>query len=576
MRRFIPVVLVMSLSACKGVGKDPVPPAPTAGREEPAPPGPAPEPAPEVAPPKPKPVLEPPRLAVAFEGRCRGLAASVLDDQVLVHLAVNSDWSEPPRIFRLDAQGQPAEELPRPPEHTLDPQISLSNVFSFTGRWPDQVYASVSVGSRGDYDTGFIRFDGKAWSGVHPLGPDDRVTGVLKWHDRSIVAIACDGECVAPKLPVIRGAPKGPRTDRLREALAACESVSLVDVAAIETGDLVAVAHCQYGDGGVYAARWKPDELAGDVKRLLPPGRPTRTFRVAHDGRETFWIGLGGDGKDALFRSTPGKWDEVETPAGKALADIAVDAGGSAWLLRTDGLWRREGEKWIAEQVSVGQMRRLLGVEQGTPWVLGEALARGVAGGPWHRVEVPAPAFFPDRRLSIGDAEVDRAGDVWLDANFTVIRKDKNAVGREYQSIVTSRPVTRPLRCGEVAMSQLKSMFVPWPTGADASCKRPLVLLQRQEQWKPGNTYPSYGKALRGATDVGAPRFAELEIGGERLLGAFVDDMTAAKGLIARARKAHRWKFPETVCGDEEVLTRAGVKIHRELAVELATGQLHE
>ena len=81
---------------------------------------------------------------------------------------------------------------------------------------------------------------------------------------------------------------------------------------------------------------------------------------------------------------------------------------------------------------------------------------------------------------------------------------------------------------------------------------------------------------MRGASDVGAPRFVELEIGGKLVLGAIVDNEASAKGLVARARKAQRWQFPETVCGDPPALARADVKIVRELAVDLTTGKLSE
>jgi hypothetical protein len=585
MRRAEIVLSFIFVGACTGVADAPDPrvpvdaPAPQAQAAAPTPA--AAEPA-AVAPVVPAATpATPPRLAVAFEGRCNDLGTSVIDDQVLVHHVSRrdrvGDYDLHLTLVRLDAQGSPAETLPEPPPYTARDNVSLSGVDRLYGRWPDQLYAAISVGTRGDWDTGFIRFDGKVWSGVHPFGPDDRVTGVVPWHQRSIVAVACGGECNTMKLPVIRGAPKGPSVDKLRAALAGCEEHTLVEVAAIESGDLVAVGRCDgSGDAGLVAARWKPDDLVGEVKRLAAPGFELTRTRIAHDGRQDFWIAVAGGAREVLVHSAPGRWDEVEGPPGKGFADLAVDPRGAAWFLRPDGLWRRDGEKWVAEAVGIKSMFDLLGVEQDTPWVRGDAVARGSAGGAWQRVEVPPSLFFPDRRLEVTDAEVDRAGDIWLDAQFTVIRKDKVAVGRYYRSVVTSRPVVRPLRCGEVLLDPLPAAFAPWPPGFDASCQRPLVLLQGQDKWKPGNTYPSYGKALRHASDVGAPRFVELEIGGKLMLGAIVDGETSAKALITRARKAQRWQFPETVCGDPAALARADVKIVRELAADLAAGKLSE
>jgi len=38
------------------------------------------------------------------------------------------------------------------------------------------------------------------------------------------------------------------------------------------------------------------------------------------------------------------------------------------------------------------------------------------------------------------------------------------------------------------------------------------------------------------------------------------------EALLAKARKLRPYKFPEVVCGDQQVLDAAEVKIHRELA----------
>ncbi len=586
MRPSSSVLLFMSLSSCTSVTDAPAAPPPVSPQEPAtATPAPTPTPAEPIAatPVAAMPVAGPPHLAVAFEGRCGGLAASVLDDQVFVHhvsellLPPGSDriYADHVLLARLDANGQPTETLPEPPPNAVDPKIELSGLFGLAGRWPDQMYAAVSIGTRGDYDTGYIRFDGKTWAGVHPLGPEDHVTGILPWHDRSIVAVATVGERKVDRLPVIRGAPKGPRTDKLSAAMPSCERVTMVDIAAAPTGDLVALARCDYTtDLGLYAARWRPDDLAGEIKRLAPPGDGVGRSYIAHNGQQDFWIAF--ETTKLLMHSTPGRWDPVEAPPGEGLAGLAVDPRGAVWFLRPGGLWRRDGDKWLAEDVQVAAMQDLLGVENDTPWVRGTTFARRSADGSWQRAELPTSAFFPERRLTAMSAEVDRAGDLWIDADFTVIRKVKNAVGRNYHSVVTSRPVPRPLRCGEVLLEALPTMFAPWPVGADATCQRPLVLLQRQKRWKPGNTYPAYAKAMRKATDIGAPRFVELEIGGTLVLGAIVDSLPAAKALTARARKAQRWQFPETVCGDPAALARADGKIVRELALDLAAGTLSE
>jgi len=185
------------------------------------------------------------------------------------------------------------------------------------------------------------------------------------------------------------------------------------------------------------------------------------------------------------------------TPAASGISSVHPGARGEGVQVATrgpcasrcaGGLWRRDGDKWVAEQVGLESMYDLLGLEQDTPWVLGQAVARGTASGPWQPVDVPSSLFFPDRRPAVTGADVDRAGDIWLDAEFTVVRRDKGAAGRYYRSVVTSRPVVKPLR----------------------------------------------------------------------------------------ARKAQRWQFPETVCGDPAALASADFKIVRELAVDLTSGKLSE
>lgn len=598
MRPYSPVLLFMSLSSCTDVADAPAE-SPPVDVLQPSIPRPEPTPTPPVEPvaatpvaAKPvaeAPVVGPPRLSVAFEGRCSGLAASVLDEQVFAHHVTREDlprgsdfdYQEHIALVRLDANGQPVETLPEPAPHTADAIVALSGLDALVGRWPDQVYAAVGIGSRGDYHTGYIRFDGKAWTGVHPLGPSSYALGIIPWHERSIVAVTYGGEPDVLRLPVVRGAAKGPRTDKLSAALVSCGGARLVDVAAVPTGDLVALARCDdYTDGSVFGARWRPDDLAGEIERLTDPAFGFQRGFIAHDGKQDFWLALVGT-SNVLIHNTPGRWDPVELPPGKGFADLAVDPGGAVWYLQPGGLWRREADRWVAEEVPLEGMRELLGVEQGTPWVRGTTVARGAAGGPWHRVELPSSVFFPGRRLEIDSAEVagaevDRAGDIWLDTNFTVVRKERTELGRYYGSVVTSRPVVRPLRCGQVLLAPMRAVFSPWPVGADASCQHPLVLLQPQTQWKPGNTYTTYARAMRGATDIGAPRFVELDLSGTLVFGAIVDSDPAAKALVARARKADRWQFPETVCGDPAALADADAKIVRELTLDLAVGTLSE
>ena len=99
-------------------------------------------------------------------------------------------------------------------------------------------------------------------------------------------------------------------------------------------------------------------------------------------------------------------------------------------------------------------------------------------------------------------------------------------------------------------------------------------LLIHRTKWDDAETYPKLRKAIAkpGKVDLGQPRLAEVEVGGEKFLGAFVQTDEAAQWLVGKAMKLRPYKFPEVVCGDANVLDSAGVVVHREIALDPAAG----
>ena len=519
----------------------------------------------------------PTRLHVAFEGRCGGLGSSIIGDQMFVHYREVYPNARTV-IARLGPDARPAERV-QPPRNDLE--YDLTAIEGMAGRWPNQLYARIGTGERGGYTNSYIRFEGTAWTHVEPFARGDAVLQLYPWHSGSILAVGA-GEDSATRLAVIRGAPKAPKQDAVRAALGGCVA-RMRDVAVLESGPLVGLWSCFENDTGLVAARFTPDDLKGTIHALLGPTE-SAAGHLAHDGKDTVYVAVdpvGKSGAGRLFVSTAAAWVEQPAPPSGGIRDLDVHPDGALWLLQDSAVTRRSGDAWVPEDPGLAQIIRLVGVDRGRPWAYGTdagdaktKIARRADDGRWERIELPHSALFPDQALEPWTFGVDAGGDLWIDASYSMKRRSDKSPKYRFNAVLTSRPVTAPMRCGETLGKPMTAEFADFPTGVDARCKTRLVLLQREVAWKDGETYAKLRKALRGASDVGAAQFSELEVGGDNFVAALVDTDAAAQSLLVRARKVRSYAFPEVLCGDPAILERAGVRVRRPLPIDLASGEL--
>lgn len=522
----------------------------------------------------PEPVVGPPPTAlhVAVEGRCRNMGVSLVGDDVLVHY-------EGGEIVRLEPDGRPAERVavtlasqdpPTPWVQTL-PQIE-----QLGGHYPDALFAEVMESGREGILGGY-RHTPNGWVEVRPFKDSENgVDQLFSWYDRSLLALGTvsDG---APRFAVVRGKPKGPRFDRAT-AKAGCTIAQVVDVRVREQGDVVATWTCE--GKHVFVTHWRRDDLAGNTHDLGVAGngwgRRTDGSTIAFDGKDGFYVVAE---STKLWHGHDDAWTEIALPNGADVRTIAVDPQGHPWI-GGSLLARHDGAAWTTIPLPEGKpVVQLAGVELGTPWLrTGGREYDGVGGRLWRldgetpvEITVPAAAFFEGEALRLGELQFAGPDDVWAEAEFVVQRRGKGAPGRYYRAVLHSRPVEQPLRCGELIDGrELTRSYVPWPTASGGACASRLSLLMRRKSWDDANTYPKITKALRSVAGLEAVRFVELEIGQDKFLGAIATDAALLGVVHKKTKKLRPNTFPETVCGDAAALERAGVVVHRELAMTAA------
>lgn len=519
----------------------------------------------------PEPTVGPPPTAlhVAVEGRCRNMGASLVGDDVLVHY----DGGE---IVRLEPDGRAAERVSVSLANQDPPSSwvrTLPEIEQLGGRYPDALFAEVMESGREGIRGGY-RHTSNGWVELRPFKDSESgVDRLFAWYDRSLLAFGTVAEGGA-KFAVVRGKPKGPRFDRAM-AKAGCTTAEIVDIRVREEGDVVATWTCE--GKHVFVTQWRRDDLAGHTHDLGVAGngwgRRNDGSTIAFDGKDGFYVVAE---STKLWHGHDDAWTEIPLPKGADVRTIAADPQGHAWIAGSV-LARHDGEAWTTIPVPEGKpVVELAGVEFGTPWFrTGGREYDGVGGRLWRldgetpvEITVPAAAFFEGEALRLGQLQFAGPDDVWAEAEFVVQRRGKGAPGRYYRAVLHSRPVEHPLRCGELVDGrEITRSYVPWPTASGGACQSRLSLLMRRKAWDDANTYPKITKALRSVPGVEAVRFVEVEIGQDKFLGAIAADAALLGVVHKKTKKLRPNTFPETVCGDAAVLERAGVVVHREIAM---------
>lgn len=522
---------------------------------------------------EPPPAAPPTELFVAAEGRCRYMATSLVQGKAFVH------YSGAP-IVQLESDGTPtsathdtkaAKRADDPPWDQHLPQIDR-----LAGR-PDALYAEVLEHPREGLRAVYRRTP-NAWERVDIFGKDAPVDRVYSWYDGSTLAFVAYGESSTAKFGVVRGKPKGPRFDRAM-AKAGCSQIDVDQVLVLERGDVVATWTCENHD--TFVTHWRKGDLAGNTKDLGGGGGTTYYDRreprtIAADEADGYYVLVNdGDGKQRVWHGKDAQWTAFDVPKGAAVVQMEVDPKGRLWAAGKK-LVRRDGDAWTEIAIPDGKpIVELAGARFGTPWVRNGVVDEYRGGGRLWRIAddkateitIPQSAFFEDEKLKVTQMQFMGPDDVWADASFVVQRHGKGKAGRYYHSVLRSKPVVHPLRCGElVDGDEMKQAFVPWPTAAGGACKNRLALLVRRSSWDDGNDYAKFRKALAKVEGIAGVRFVELELGKEKFLGAITEDAALVATIQKKIKKLRPYTYPEVVCGDEAVLQKAGVVVHRELS----------
>jgi hypothetical protein len=361
-------------------------------------------------------------------------------------------------------------------------------------------------------------------------------------------------------------------------AKAGCSSVDADQVLVLESGDVVATWSCEQHN--TFVTHWTAGDLAGNTHDLGVDGGSGYNDRhepwtIASDRKGGFFVvGHAIKGKDKLWHGKKSDWAQIEMPSDD-VRRIATESDGRLWIAGNE-LSRRDGDGWKTIDVPDGKrIDELAGVEYGTPWIREGARDEYQGGGRLWRIAddkatqviVPPSAFFEDEALRVSRMHFVGPDDVWADSAFVVQRHGKGGPGRYYHAVLHSQPTKHPLRCGElIDGSEMKQSLVPWPTAAGGTCEKRLALLMRRKAWDDTNDYTKFRKALKSVAGIEGVRFAELEIGQEKFFTAITPDAALVATMQKKIKKLRPYTFPEVVCGDDAVLEKAGVVVHRELS----------
>lgn len=569
-----PIVL-LALTACADVGSSasdppdqvhtPARPAAADAPDEPAPPSTV-----AATPARPE-IPADPELTIRVEGRCRHLGVSLVDARPLVHY-------EGAEIARLADDGSIAETIAtKLPPRSDGPawEESLPRVVRLGGHWPGTLTADVVADPREGMGGVYLR-DANGWREATPFGELSGLDRTFNWYDGSILAAAAVGENNQPRFAVLRGKPKGPRFDAARRQ-AGCTDMHASGVHVRDTGDVVAIWGCSAPMDRAFFTHWHGDDLAGHTHPLASGtedwANELSSDRIAYDGSDGFYVLSAPTSRQRLWHGHGADWAEISVPDGGPFSRMATDPQHRVWLAGRS-LVRRDGETWTEIAVpGKAAVVRWAGVEHGTPWLQTDerkarALLRVRSDDTLVPVEIPPSAFFADEQPTITDLHALGPDDVWAEAEFVVQRHGKDGPGRYYRAVMSTRPGGPPLRCGEVVDGRpLARDYVPWPTAANASCRERMSLLLRQRKWDDGNDYAKFARATAAVPGREGARFVEIEIADDKFFAAIAADGKLLDALASKTKKLRPYKFPEVVCGDAEVLDRAGVKLHREITL---------
>jgi hypothetical protein len=342
-------------------------------------------------------------------------------------------------------------------------------------------------------------------------------------------------------------------------------------------GEIVAVGRfchelSEANEGGAYyAVRWS--EAGGtkiDKLPVRPPEAPAREPGplVAASAAKIYAVVLpGGPGESFTVLAFDGSsWTALPPLAGE-FAAMDIDRDGSLWVAAGGSLSRSGPAKaWERLEFPTAPVKRLGGLRDPVGWVTQAdgALWLRPEGQTFTRVELPRPVFSTTAKYA-AESVVSAGGDVWVTAAYE--EKPGGKSSEERRALLRNGPRREPLRCREVTSENLPYGAHAWPSVAGEDCPTPYAILQHISAWRPDDLpYTGLGEVLKGQQAFAAAKFAEIEVGGQKFVGAAVPSMAEGRALVEAVAQKLSSARPELVCATPREV--------RPLPLDLATGSL--
>jgi hypothetical protein len=520
-------------------------------------------------------------LSPVIEGECPQLDVSLLGGETFVH-ARPGQW-----IGRLMPDGNFEDwSLDIDGKYRGEPYyVEVGHVEAIEGAWPDEVFAR------------YVQVDGRMWEGSrylrrkdggwHPLANQDeeRKGGgagrLFPWTGGNWLGkIDCReyDECKDNGLwlKVIRGPGKAPKFPELKGVEQGCWADYAMTT--LPGGEIAAVGKfChkrgEFEDGAWYGVFWS--EAGGTKIERLPisdghgkrPGplvgvSPTRVVAAVLTGSH--------DAPALLFAYDGGGWKAMP-PVEGGFAGLDVDAAGTAWLVAGGRLIRSAaGGAWEGVSFPTGPVRQVGGLRESVAYVTQEdgSLWLRPPGQEFQLASVAAPRFSTAAKFEI-EAVRSAGREVWATAKYTEKGLGwPQKIWEPRRALLHNGPPREPQRCAQDESYSPEKGLVDWPPAAREDCATPFAVLVRVKSWtRKDNKFPEIGKLLKGKQEFAAAKFAEVELGGARIVGAAVPDVASGRALVELAAQNLRAR-PELVCAAPEV--------KRALPFDVASGKLVE
>ncbi len=519
------------------------------------------------------------RFTPVIEGDCPNLDVSLVGSEAFIHSQVGN------YIARVLPDGA-TEDLSIDPTKFSGPPyyVGVGNIEAVEGEWPDKLYVRYYQSQGRDWEGS--RYLKRKPDGWWPLATPKDVNNwgaerLYRWTDGNWLArMSCPDyveSCTyrGMVLAVIRGPGKAPKFPELHSPPHSCEPSYSMTV--LPGGEIVAVGRfCHKKEaeqgGAYYAIHWSEKDgtkthqlrLTPEQARMREPGpvvatSPTQVYAaILGEGDKDPATVLGFDGA---------AWKELAPTKGQ-FGGMDVDRDGALWLVAGQQLQRSAaGGAWEKLAFPTGPVKQVGGLREAVGWVtqVDGALWMRPDGQEFARVELPTPVFSTDAKYEV--LGVKSAGrDVWVTASYT--EKGPGWLRKEpRRALLRNSSLGEPQRCAQGPSYKSEKGMYAWPPAAREDCATPYAILIRSSTSTPNDfKYPTVGKALKGKQEFAAAKFSEVEVSGQRLVGAAVPSVAVGRALTQAIGKAIKGSRPELVCVTPKEL--------RPLPFDLATGKL--